>query len=112
MNIEEIREYCISKPFTTESFPFDDTTLVFKVHNKMFAILSLDEPHAISLKCDPERAIQLRAEHTEIRAGYHLNKRLWNTIDLNGFISNQLLIELIEHSYQLIWDSLPKKFKV
>ena len=111
MNIEEIREYCISKTYVSESFPFDETTLVFKVHNKMFALLSLEEPNKISLKCDPEKAIQLRAKHTEIRAGYHLNKRLWNTMDLTGFLSDELILELINHSYELIWESLPKKIR-
>lgn len=112
MNIEEIREYCISKAHVTESFPFDETTLVFKVHNKMFALLSLEEPIRISLKCDPERALELRAEYVEIIEGYHLNKKLWNTMDLTGFLSDELIMELIDHSYELIWESLPKKLKL
>ena len=111
MNIEEIREYCILKANVSESFPFDETTLVFKVHNKMFALLSLEEPNKISLKCDPERAIELRAEYVEIIEGYHLNKKLWNTIDLTGFLTDKLILELIDHSYQLIWESLPKKIR-
>lgn len=111
MNIEEIRSYCIAKKHVTEGFPFNDTTLVFKVHNKMFALLNLEEPQSINLKCDPERAIQLREEFTEIRPGYHMNKKHWNTLDLNGFLNDELILELIDHSYQLIWDSLPKKLR-
>ncbi|MDA3906872.1 MAG: MmcQ/YjbR family DNA-binding protein [Bacteroidales bacterium] len=109
MNIEELRTYCLSKPAVTESFPFDEVTLVFKVKNKMFALLSIDDAHGISLKCDPERAIELREKYPAIIPGYHLNKRLWNTIKIDSSISNKLIIELIDHSYDLIVDSLPKK---
>lgn len=111
MNIEDLRIYCLSKVSVSESFPFDETTLVFKVKNKMFALLSLDDTHGISLKCDPERAVSLREEYPAITAGYHLNKKLWNSIQLDGSLSPKLLQELIDHSYQLIVDSLPKKLK-
>ncbi len=111
MNIEEIRAYCIAKPFTTEGFPFDETTLVFKVHGKMFALLNLDAPHSINLKCDPDRAIQLREQYEEIIPGYHMNKQMWNTVNLHGFLNDELLMELIDHSYELIWNGLPKKLK-
>lgn len=112
MNVEEIREYCISKPYVSESFPFDEDTLVFKVHNKMFALIGLEKGSYINLKCDPEKAIELREKHDEITPGYHMNKRLWNSVSIIGFLSDELIKELIDHSYQLIWNSLPKKFKV
>lgn len=111
MNIEDIREYCLAKKAVTESFPFDDVTLVFKVMNKMFALVSLDGELSISLKCDPERAIELREKHPNIIPGYHLNKAQWNTIKIDGSLSRTFLHELIDHSYQLIIDRLPKKLK-
>lgn len=111
MNIEDIRIYCLNKQAVTESFPFDETTLVFKVKNKMFALLSLDDTHGISLKCDPERAIELREKYPAIIPGYHLNKQLWNTIHIDASISEKLIKELIDHSYDLIVESLPKKLK-
>lgn len=112
MNIEEIREYCLSKREVTESFPFDDVTLVFKVMNKMFALLSLDGELKISLKCDPEKAIHLREQYTSVTSGYHLNKRLWNSIRIDGLISDFLIKEWIDHSYDLIIASLPKKTRL
>jgi len=109
MHVEAFREYCLSKPGTTESFPFDEHTLVFKVLNKMFALTGLQRtPFAINLKCDPERAIQLREEYEEIQPGYHMNKKLWNTVDCEGEVSDILLYELIDHSYDLVVKSLPK----
>lgn len=111
MNIEELRSYCLSKLAATESFPFDDVTLVFKVKNKMFSIISLDGDLRISLKCNPERAIGLREEYPAIIPGYHLNKRLWNTINIDGSLSIDLIKELIDHSYDLIVESLTKNLK-
>lgn len=112
MNIEEIREYCITKKGVTEGFPFDEVTLVFKVMNKMFAIVSLDRvPTAISLKCDPERSIALREAYEEVQPGYHLNKQLWNTISVAGGLSGELIRELIDHSYELILEGLTKKLR-
>lgn len=111
MNIEEIRMFCLSKAGVTESFPFDEVTLVFKVKNKMFALLSLDDAHGISLKCDPERAIELREKYPAIIPGYHLNKQLWNTIQIDASLSEKLIKELINHSYDLIVASLPNKLK-
>lgn len=111
MNIEDLREYCLSKKGVTEGFPFDDVTLVFKVMNKMFAILSLNSDHGISLKCDPEKAISLREQYPAVRPGYHLNKQLWNSVALDGSITDKLFKEWIDHSYQLIVDKLTKKLK-
>lgn len=109
MNIEEIREYCLKKKLTTESFPFDDVTLVFKVNNKMFAIVSLDGDLRISLKCDPEKAMSLRERYPAVKPGYHLNKQQWNTIDIDGSIDGDLLKEWIDDSYNLIIAKMPKK---
>jgi len=111
MNIESLREYCIHKKAVTESFPFDDTTLVFKVGGKMFALLSLDEDHSINLKCDPEKAVELREHYPAVKPGYHMNKIYWNTIVLDGTINESLIKEWIDHSYDLIVDGLPQKVK-
>ena len=109
MNIEQIREYCISKPAVTEGFPFNDTALVFKVAGKMFALLDLSEDsRGISLKCDPELAIELREKHTEVTAAYHFNKQHWNGVDIYVSISNNRLKEWIDLSYTIVFDSLPK----
>ena len=109
MNIEDYRAYCLSKKFVTEGFPFDNVTLVFKVAGKMFAIASLDAiPPKVSLKCDPERAIELREDYEEVTPGYHLNKKLWNTIVIDG-IPTDLLIELTDLSYTLVIQSMTKK---
>ncbi len=110
MNIEEFRLYCLEKPGVSESFPFDEHTLVFKVLNKMFALAGLERiPFSINLKCDPERAILLRDEHPEILPGYHMNKKHWNTINCEGQLTSKMIQELIDHSYQLVWNSLSKK---
>lgn len=111
MNIEEIRMYCLSKAHVTESFPFDDVTLVFKVQNKMFALLNLDGDLSINLKCDPERAVDLREKHPSILPGYHMNKLHWNTVMIDGELSRKFIQELIDHSYDLIVESLPTKLK-
>ena len=111
MNIEEYREYCISKPGVTESFPFDEVVLVFKVMNKMFALADVDEFHSINLKCDPERAITLREEYEAVTPGYHMNKKHWNTVLNNSDVPDKMMKELIDDSYNLIVASLPKKDK-
>jgi len=108
LNIEELREYCISKPYTTEGLPFDDVSLVFKVKGKIFAILSLDGPPRINLKCDPEKAIELREEYSCVIPGYHMNKKLWNTVYIDGSVQAGIIKEWIDHSYELILASLPK----
>jgi len=108
MNVEEARLYCLSKNKTEESFPFDEETLVFKVSNKMFALISLENGSAINLKCDPEEAITLREHHSEITPGYHMNKKHWNTVVINQTLSDSLIKKLIDNSYNLIVKSLPK----
>ncbi len=103
MNVEEVREYCISKQGVTESFPFNETALVFKVGGKMFALLDLsEEGRGISLKCDPERAIDLRDQHPELTPAWHFNKTHWNGVDLKGGLPGELILELIDHSYDLV----------
>jgi predicted DNA-binding protein (MmcQ/YjbR family) len=112
MNIEEYRAYCLSKKATTEGFPFDNNTLVFKVANKMFALADVDLFTSVNLKCDPERAVQLREQYDgSIIPGYHMNKQHWNTILMDGSVGDKLIKELIDHSYELIVASLSKKVK-
>lgn len=111
MDIETYRDYCLEKKGVTEGFPFDNQTLVFKVMNKMFALADVDLFISVNLKCDPERAIELRASYPSIKPGYHMNKQHWNTVEIAG-TPDKLLIELIDHSYDLIVQSLPKKLKI
>jgi predicted DNA-binding protein (MmcQ/YjbR family) len=112
MNIESIREHCISKKGVTENFPFDEDTLVFKVMNKMFLLISISEPDAFNVKCDPELAVELRERYPCVQPGYHMNKKLWNTIMIDGSVSDKLLREWIDHSYDQVVAGLPKKLKV
>ncbi len=110
MNVEDIREYCLSKRGVTESTPFDDVTLVFKVADKMFALLPLDETDlSINLKCDPELAISLREQYPCIKPGYHMNKTHWNTVMIDGSLSKEQILEMVDQSYDLIVSSLSKK---
>jgi predicted DNA-binding protein (MmcQ/YjbR family) len=112
VNVEEFRIYCLSKAQVTEEFPFDETTLVFKVAGKMFALTGLDDPDfKVNLKCDPDRSIELREQYESIRPGWHMNKLHWNTVHLDGSISDQFFLELVDHSYDLIVQSLPKKLR-
>lgn len=111
MNIEEYRDFCLSFKHTTEEFPFDQRTLVFKVAGKMFALTDVDEFKSINLKCDPEKAIQLREEYTDVKPGYHMSKKHWNTISFNGSVDDDLIRELIKHSYDLVVNSLTKKLR-
>ncbi len=111
MNIEEFRDYCLGKPGVTEEFPFDETTLVFKVSGKMFALTNLDGDWSLALKCNPDRAIELREKYPAIQPGYHMSKIHWNTVMMDGSLSDTLLTELIDHSYQLVVEKLPAKLK-
>ena len=107
MNVETLRLYCLGKAGTTEGFPFDNDTLVFKVRGKMFALISLATALTVNLKCDPERALSLRAHHPEqVRPGYHMNKKHWNTVSLD--LPTDLLRELVDHSYELVVKTLKK----
>jgi len=112
MNIEELREYCLSLKGTTECFPFDDVTLVLKVQGKMFALIPLNTTEtSISLKCDPELAVALREEYTAVVPAYHFNKKHWNTVFIGHSITRALLCEWITHSYELVVSGLPKKLR-
>jgi predicted DNA-binding protein (MmcQ/YjbR family) len=112
LNLETLREYCLSKPGATEEFPFDDVTLVFKVKGKMFALSSLDAiVPTINLKCDPEQAQQLRETYDAVQPGYHMSKKHWNTITINGTIKTSEILAWIDHSYALVVASLPRKIQ-
>ena len=111
VDLEIIRDYCLAKAGTSESFPFDEHTLVFKLMGKMFAIIPLERlPLQINLKCDPEEAIDLRDRYPEsILPGYHMNKQHWNTVILESDLNESLIKKLVDHSYELIKSKLPKK---
>lgn len=109
MNIETYRSFCLAFPATDESFPFDDKILVFKVAGKMFALADVDHFESINLKCDPEKAIELRAQYPAVQPGYHMNKQHWNTVLMDGSIPDLLIREWIKDSYDLIVASLTKK---
>ena len=115
MNLETYYEYCLSKKGVTEHFPFDEDTLVFKVGGKMFALSSLSQWEkgnpSVNLKCDPERAQELRAEYDAIQPGFHMSKVHWNTIIVNAGVSDVLFKELMDHSYELVFKSLTKKLQ-
>lgn len=109
MNLDNIKKHCIGKPGAMEDFPFDFTTMVFKVGNKIFALTDInDDPLRISLKCEPMYAISLRQDYKSIIPGYHLNKLHWNTLILDGTVPDKLVKELIDHSYELVFKSLTK----
>jgi predicted DNA-binding protein (MmcQ/YjbR family) len=117
MHIEQLRDFCIAKKGVTEHFPFDNVTLVFKVMNKIFALVGLDSwekgEQKINLKCNPEKAEELRGEYEGITAGWHMNKKHWNTVLINSAdVSDALVRELINHSYDLVVSGLTKKVKV
>jgi len=113
MNIEEFRAYCLSKKGVTESFPFDEQTLVFKIMGKMFALSGLEyNPAKANLKCDPERSIELREQFPDqIYPGYHMDKKHWNTVEIEGNLPPALIVELIDHSYDLVVKGLTKKLQ-
>ena len=112
MNIEEAREYCLSIKGASECMPFDDTVLVYKVMDKMIACIGLEpmeDGFTVSLKCEPEKAIQLREHYTGIRPGYHFNKKYWNSVYLESDVPDELIKELIHHSVEEVIKKLPKK---
>jgi predicted DNA-binding protein (MmcQ/YjbR family) len=108
MNVETLRQYCLSKKLVTESLPFGDDTLVFKVIDKIFALINLDGELSINLKCDPEKAIELREKFNSVLPGYHMNKVHWNTVMIDGTVPDKLIEEWIDHSYEEVVKSLPK----
>lgn len=109
MDLAEFREYCLTKPGTTEGTPFGPDVLVFKVCGKMFALASLDDiPAAVNLKCDPDLALDLRDRYEQVRPGYHMNKKHWNTVEIESGIPSVELRKMVDHSYELIVKSLPQ----
>jgi len=109
MDLESFREYCLTKPGATEGTPFGEDVLVFKVYGKMFALAALDEvPAKVNLKCDPDLALELRDRYERVRPGYHMNKKHWNTVEIESGIPEAELRRMIDHSYELIVKSLPK----
>lgn len=109
MNVESLREYCLSLPLATEDFPFDETTLVFRVVGKIFAMLDLERPDVVSLKCNPDYALQLREEHPEISRAWHMNKKYWNQVNLSGHLEDELVQGLVRHSYAEVVKKLTRK---
>jgi predicted DNA-binding protein (MmcQ/YjbR family) len=114
MDLAEFREYCLSKPSTTEDTPFGPDVLVFKVRGKMFALAALEAvPTTVNLKCDPDLALDLRDRYDQVRPGYHMNKKHWNTVEIESGIPDSDLRKMIDHSYDLVIKGLPKsKVKV
>jgi predicted DNA-binding protein (MmcQ/YjbR family) len=109
MNVEVFREYCLAKRGATEGTPFGEDVLVFKVGGKMFALVALDEvPASANLKCDPDLALELRDQYEQIQPGYHMNKKHWNTVEIDSGIPDAELRKMIDHSYELVLQSLPK----
>ncbi len=111
MNIERFRQLCLHKPGVSEETPFGPHTLVFKVGGKIFALADLNLFDSVNLKCDPERAVELREYHEGIIPGYHMNKKHWNTVLTDGSVKDALIQELLQHSYELVAASLPKKVR-
>jgi len=112
MDLEAARTYCLGLPGSAEETPFGPDFLVYKVAGKMFAGISIERlPLSLNLKCDPERAVELRERYVEITPGYHMNKKHWNTLDLSGRLPAALVHELIDHSYGLVKASLPRRVR-
>ena len=111
MMFELIQNYCLSKPFVEETFPFDESTIVWKVAGKMFCIGDINDFQSISLKCNPDKAIELREAYEQIIPGFHLNKTMWNTVYLEG-LNLDFVFSLIEHSYEEVVQKLPKKIRL
>lgn len=112
MDIESVREYCLSLPHATEDFPFDETTLAFRIGGRIFAMIDLERTEWFVLKCNPDMAIELREKYAEISPAWHMNKRHWNQINLFGYLSQQLICSLIRHSYSLVVQKLPKALRL
>lgn len=111
MNVEEIRNYCLSLPLATEDFPFDETTLVFRVLGKIFAMIDLEDTQWFVLKCDPELALDLRDRHPEIKGAWHMNKKYWNQVDIFGALPSVQIVQMIDHSYSEVVKKMTVKAK-
>ena len=111
MNIEDFRDYCLQKKGALEDFPFGDNVLVMKVMGKIFGMANLDGPLTLNLKCDPEKSVELREQFPCIRSGYHMDKKHWNTIDIDGSVPDRTLKDWIDHSYDMVVAKFPRKLK-
>ncbi len=111
MDVEFIWNYCLSKNGAEETFPFNPSTLVFKVGGKMFALFDVDNFNGINLKCNPERSIELRESYSGITSAFHMNKKHWITVKINQDVDSSLILELVNHSYDLVHSSLSKKIQ-
>jgi predicted DNA-binding protein (MmcQ/YjbR family) len=111
VTLQAIREHCLKKKGVAETFPFDEETLVLKVMNKMFLLIDIYNPLTINIKCDPEKALELRADYEEVTPGFHMNKKYWNTVDITGNLSPKIIYEWIDHSYDEVVKGLKKKEK-
>ena len=111
MNIETARDYCLSLPLVNEDFPFDETTLVFRIGGKIFAMMDLEKTEWFVLKCAPEYAIELRERYPEIAPAWHMNKKHWNQLNLFGTLSDDLICSLIRHSYNQVVLKMPRKYR-
>ena len=111
MNIEEFRDYCLSKSAVTEALPFDEKTLVFKVNGKMFTLTNIEKFEFVNLKCNPQYAIDLREEYEGVKPGYHMNKTHWNSVYTDGNVPDELFYELIDLSYDLVTQGLRRKVR-
>jgi len=111
MDLESARKQCLKKKGVTEGFPFNEETLVFKVMDKMFCLTNLTPPHRLNLKCDPEKAIEHREEYEAVTPGYHMNKKFWITVQLDGSVPTKIISQWIDESYALVVAGLPKKVK-
>ena len=109
MDIEFYRSYCLAKNGVTEDFPFDENVLVFRVGGKIFSLCDVNEFVSINLKCEPEKAIEYREKYNGVKPGFHMNKKHWNTIETSGDVPRKVLLELVDHSYELVFSSLTKK---
>lgn len=112
MNIEELREFCLSFPGVSEDFPFDQSTIVFKVMGKLFLLTDIDQNESINVKCDPEKAIELREQYPSVLPGYHMSKKHWNTVMIQGEIPDPLLKQWIRDSYDQVVAGLTKKQRI
>lgn len=111
MTLDQLQAYCAKKAGVSWDAPFGPDVLVFRVAGKIFALAPMDVFATVNLKCDPERAVELRAQYDGIIPGYHMNKQHWNTVDVNGDVPQKLILQLVDHSYELVRASLPKKLR-
>ena len=109
MNIEDLCNFCLSLQGTEEGFPFDESTIVFKVKGKLYCLTNIDNFNLVNVKCDPEKAMELREQFEAVIPGYHMNKKHWNSLLMNGTLSASFIKKWVTHSYELIIASLPKK---